>query len=70
MEREIMEGRYHSVELGQVCSIPLLHSGVLLEDPGLIVPASGGFAPVIISMLLYADSLISLAPCAGISPSC
>lgn len=30
-------------------------------------PASGGFAPVIISMLLYADSLISLAACVGIS---
>lgn len=33
-------------------------------------PASGGFAPVIISMLLYADSLISLAVCVGISRRC
>lgn len=42
----------------------------VLENRGLIIPASWGFAPVIISMLLYADSLISLAPCVGISPSC
>lgn len=33
-------------------------------------PTSGGFAPVIISMLLYADSLISLAVCVGISCRC
>lgn len=33
-------------------------------------PASGGFAPVIISTLLYADSLISLAACVGISRRC
>lgn len=47
--------------------LPLL--SLLLQDGEWRAsnPASGGFAPVIISMLLYADSLISLAACVGIS---
>lgn len=69
MEQE-NNGGYRSVEPCQVRCFPLFPRDGVLENWRLIMPASWGFAPVIISMLLYADSLISLAPCVGISPSC